>query len=145
MCCLVKIVLVYFILTQNDGELKNRNLLPQRVFTIFRCLLDWANPNCLGTSVDFEERFARPITVGQRFDANKRELATARKSECLILFVHTIFSRSLARSPHVVLEKSPTTMHKLLLFLPQSNKNLFNFIVNGCFVEQKTSSKTSSP
>merc|ERR1712187_477905 len=47
----------------------------------FWCLLDWANPQCLGSLDDFEENFAKPICIGQRFDANKRELATARKKQ----------------------------------------------------------------
>ena len=48
---------------------------------IFRCLLDWANPGCLGSFEEFDQNFAQPIYLGQRFTATKRELATARKSK----------------------------------------------------------------
>uniref|UniRef100_A0ABM0MEN1 DNA repair and recombination protein RAD26-like n=1 Tax=Saccoglossus kowalevskii TaxID=10224 RepID=A0ABM0MEN1_SACKO len=43
------------------------------------CVLDWANPGCLGAYVDFDAEFQNTIVRGQRFDASKRELADARK------------------------------------------------------------------
>ena len=43
------------------------------------CILDWAQPGCLGRLADFQEEYVRPIELGQRHDANKRELAQARK------------------------------------------------------------------
>lgn len=45
----------------------------------FWCVLDWANPGCLGKKEDFADRFGKPILKGQRFDVTKRELATGRK------------------------------------------------------------------
>lgn len=42
-----------------------------------------AQPGCLGRLVDFQEEYVGPIELGQRHDANKRELAEARKSEML--------------------------------------------------------------
>ncbi|XP_066929010.1 DNA excision repair protein ERCC-6-like 2 [Clytia hemisphaerica] len=53
------------------------------------CLLDWANPGCLGSSKAFEERFERPIMFGQRLDATKRELATARKKQQELALLHS--------------------------------------------------------
>ncbi|XP_074643856.1 uncharacterized protein LOC141900733 [Tubulanus polymorphus] len=41
-------------------------------------LLNWANPNCLGSPKYFHERFAKAIEMGQKHDANKRQLAEAR-------------------------------------------------------------------
>ncbi|XP_070564369.1 DNA excision repair protein ERCC-6-like 2 isoform X2 [Ptychodera flava] len=43
------------------------------------CVLDWSNPGCLGDYFDFKEEFEDVIMQGQRFDVNKRELASARK------------------------------------------------------------------
>ena len=50
----------------------------------FWCVLDWANPGCLGTAKLFNKTFGNPIKGGQKFDANKRELATGRKSKEVI-------------------------------------------------------------
>ena len=55
--------------------------IAQNISFIFRCLLDWANPGCLGSYEEFDQNFAQPIYLGQRFTATKRELATARKSK----------------------------------------------------------------
>ncbi|XP_057299784.1 DNA excision repair protein ERCC-6-like 2 isoform X1 [Hydractinia symbiolongicarpus] len=54
----------------------------------FWCLLDWANPGCLGTLDEFDEKFARTINLGQRFNATKRELATARKRQQELVLLH---------------------------------------------------------
>ncbi|XP_077981939.1 DNA excision repair protein ERCC-6-like 2 [Glandiceps talaboti] len=43
------------------------------------CVLDWANPGCLGDLVEFKEKIEDVIMQGQRFDTNKRALANARK------------------------------------------------------------------
>jgi SNF2 family DNA or RNA helicase len=45
------------------------------------CLLDWTNPNCLGSAASFEEKWVRPILEGQRFDSTKRELAVTRTKQ----------------------------------------------------------------
>ncbi|XP_076462027.1 uncharacterized protein LOC143294538 isoform X2 [Babylonia areolata] len=45
------------------------------------CILDWAQPNVLGSAEDFEEDFVRPIELGQKRDATKRELAVARRKK----------------------------------------------------------------
>jgi len=42
------------------------------------CLLDWANPGCLGSVKHFQAEFSSPMTKGFRLDATKAELATAR-------------------------------------------------------------------
>ncbi|KAL4236647.1 DNA excision repair protein ERCC-6-like 2 [Mactra antiquata] len=47
----------------------------------FWSILDWARPGCLGSQNDFVQLYVRPIESGQRHDANKRELATARKQK----------------------------------------------------------------
>ena len=47
-------------------------------------MLDWANPGCLGTAKMFDKVFGKPFKTGQKFDATKRELATARKSKGLL-------------------------------------------------------------
>ncbi|XP_053395526.1 uncharacterized protein LOC123523704 isoform X2 [Mercenaria mercenaria] len=47
----------------------------------FWSILDWAQPGCLGLQADFVHEFIRPIESGQRHDANKRELAMARKQK----------------------------------------------------------------
>lgn len=53
------------------------------------CLLDWTNPNCLGSAASFEEKWVRPILEGQRFDSTKRELAVTRtKQEELLSLIH---------------------------------------------------------
>ncbi|XP_071481767.1 uncharacterized protein [Diadema antillarum] len=43
------------------------------------CVLDWANPGCLGGWKDFRLEYEQVITMGQKYNANKRELARARK------------------------------------------------------------------
>ena len=45
------------------------------------CLLDWANPGCLGSAKHFQTEFTSPMTKGFRLDATKAELAAARKSQ----------------------------------------------------------------
>ena len=45
------------------------------------CLLDWANPACLGSLDHFKQEFSQPMTRGFRQDASKYELATARKKQ----------------------------------------------------------------
>jgi len=45
------------------------------------CLLDWANPGCLGSAKHFQAEFTSPMTKGFRLDATKAELAAARKSQ----------------------------------------------------------------
>ncbi|XP_052775381.1 DNA excision repair protein ERCC-6-like 2 isoform X2 [Mya arenaria] len=51
----------------------------QNNLTEFYSILDWARPGCLGRLTDFERDFVKPMELGQRHDANKRELALARK------------------------------------------------------------------
>ena len=41
-------------------------------------LLNWVNPNCLGSLKSFQETFEKPILLAQKFDCTKRELATGR-------------------------------------------------------------------
>ncbi|XP_060584908.1 LOW QUALITY PROTEIN: DNA excision repair protein ERCC-6-like 2 [Ruditapes philippinarum] len=53
----------------------------QNTLLEFWSILDWAQPDCLGSQADFVHEFVRPIESGQRHDANKRELATARKQK----------------------------------------------------------------
>lgn len=43
------------------------------------CLLDWANPGCLGSLQSFSHKFSQPIERGLRVDAKKAELAQARQ------------------------------------------------------------------
>ena len=48
----------------------------------FWCLLDWANPGCLGTLGIFQKDYESPIKQGRKFNVTKRELAHANlKSE----------------------------------------------------------------
>ena len=42
------------------------------------CLLDWANPACLGSLDHLKQEFSQPMACGFRQDASKYELATAR-------------------------------------------------------------------
>ena len=41
-------------------------------------LLNWVNPNCLGSLKSFQDKFEKPILQAQKFDCTKRELATGR-------------------------------------------------------------------
>lgn len=45
------------------------------------CLLDWANPGCLGSLKHFQHEFSQPMTKGFRLDATKGDLATARERQ----------------------------------------------------------------
>ena len=45
------------------------------------CLLDWANPGCLGSLELFKRDFSRPMVRGFRQDATTNELSTARKKQ----------------------------------------------------------------
>ncbi|KAF0307361.1 DNA excision repair protein ERCC-6-like 2 [Amphibalanus amphitrite] len=50
----------------------------------FWCLLDWANPGCLGTCEQFVNDFVRPIERGRRRGAVKRDVAESwRRRELL--------------------------------------------------------------
>ncbi|XP_048852240.1 DNA excision repair protein ERCC-6-like 2 isoform X2 [Brienomyrus brachyistius] len=44
------------------------------------CVMDWANPSCLGTLESFRSQFTEPIEQGQRHSATKRALATGREA-----------------------------------------------------------------
>ncbi|XP_063962861.1 DNA excision repair protein ERCC-6-like 2 isoform X2 [Lytechinus pictus] len=43
------------------------------------CVLDWANPDCLGGWREFKQEYEQVITTGQKYNASKRELADARQ------------------------------------------------------------------
>lgn len=45
------------------------------------CLLNWANPGCLGKWKRFAQDFVKPLEQGQKHDVVKRELAQARKKK----------------------------------------------------------------
>ena len=45
------------------------------------CVLDWANPGCLGSLELFKRDFSRPMVRGFRQDATTNELSTARKKQ----------------------------------------------------------------
>ena len=47
-----------------------------------------AQPGCLGRQLDFEQEYVNAIELGQRHDANKRELAEARKSKKSVMENH---------------------------------------------------------
>ncbi|TSL10194.1 DNA excision repair protein ERCC-6-like 2 [Bagarius yarrelli] len=42
------------------------------------CVMDWANPGCLGSLSKFKTRFSEPIEQGQKHSATKRALAEGR-------------------------------------------------------------------
>ncbi|MCJ8735006.1 hypothetical protein PDJAM_G00241900 [Pangasius djambal] len=44
------------------------------------CVMDWANPGCLGSPGSFKNRFSEPIEQGQKHSATKRALAEGRKA-----------------------------------------------------------------
>jgi len=44
-------------------------------------LLNWVNPNCLGSFKSFQDKFEKPILQAQKFDCTKRELATGRLTQ----------------------------------------------------------------
>ena len=74
------------------------------------CLLDWANPRCLGSLDDFEVKFAK--CVGQRFDANKRELATARKKQGELNVIHKRWM--LRRTKDMIQDQLPNKDEKIV-------------------------------
>ncbi|XP_078575534.1 uncharacterized protein LOC144861483 isoform X2 [Branchiostoma floridae x Branchiostoma japonicum] len=43
------------------------------------CVLNWANPGCLGDDKDFRVKFVKPIEEGQKMNSTKRQLAEARR------------------------------------------------------------------
>ncbi len=45
----------------------------------FWCVLDWANPGCLGSLHSFVHKYANKIESGLRIDALRGELAQARQ------------------------------------------------------------------
>nr|KAG5713963.1 hypothetical protein BaRGS_020291 [Batillaria attramentaria] len=45
------------------------------------CILDWAQPEVLGSPENFVEEFVKPIERGQKHNATKRELAEARRKK----------------------------------------------------------------
>ena len=45
------------------------------------CLLDWANPGCLGSMDHFKSEFSQPMVRGFRQDASKEELTLARAKQ----------------------------------------------------------------
>ncbi|KAK3752131.1 hypothetical protein QZH41_019253 [Actinostola sp. cb2023] len=50
----------------------------QNRFSELWCVLDWANPGCLGSVKRFMKEYSKPIKKGQRFNVTKRELAVGR-------------------------------------------------------------------
>lgn len=44
------------------------------------CVMDWANPGCLGSLSSFKNRFSEPIEQGQKHSATKRALAEGREA-----------------------------------------------------------------
>ena len=68
----------------------------------YKCLLDWSTRNCLGSFKHFVKWFVKPISIGQRLDASKRELATAIKSE---LFNQSYFTDFLFRKLMHIFER----------------------------------------
>ena len=53
----------------------------QKKYEELWCLLDWANPGCLGSAENFKSRLSRPMVKGFRQDATSNELANARKKQ----------------------------------------------------------------
>ncbi|XP_051949985.1 DNA excision repair protein ERCC-6-like 2 isoform X2 [Xyrauchen texanus] len=44
------------------------------------CVMDWANPRCLGSLAGFKNRFSEPIEHGHKHSVTKRSLAECRKA-----------------------------------------------------------------
>lgn len=82
----------------------------------FWCLLDWANPDCLGTLDEFDEKFAHTINLGQRFNATKRELATARKRQQELVLLHNQWL--IRRTKDMIQDQLPAKSLILRYFAP---------------------------
>ncbi|XP_054895824.1 DNA excision repair protein ERCC-6-like 2 isoform X3 [Poeciliopsis prolifica] len=73
-------------ITQSMKELKCKNRIGltgtilQNNLEELWCVMDWANPGCLGNLGHFKNNFSDPIEKGQRHSATKRALATGRKT-----------------------------------------------------------------
>ena len=58
------------------------------------CLLDWANPGCLGSMDHFKAEFSQPMVRGFRQDASREELAIARRQQAKFNALKKDFSSS---------------------------------------------------
>uniref|UniRef100_A0A3B3Y0G0 Excision repair cross-complementation group 6-like 2 n=1 Tax=Poecilia mexicana TaxID=48701 RepID=A0A3B3Y0G0_9TELE len=73
-------------ITQSMKELRCKNRIGltgtilQNNLEELWCVMDWANPGCLGNLGHFKNNFSDPIEKGQRHSATKRALATGRKT-----------------------------------------------------------------
>ncbi|KAJ8040811.1 DNA excision repair protein ERCC-6-like 2 [Holothuria leucospilota] len=76
------------------------------------CVLDWANPGCLGLWKDFKRKFEMVITKGQKYDASKRELAAGRKAA--LEFSKLRQSWLLRRTKSLISDQLPTKDEKVV-------------------------------
>ncbi|XP_071855137.1 uncharacterized protein [Apostichopus japonicus] len=76
------------------------------------CVLDWANPGCLGTWKEFKRKYEINITKGQRYDASKRELAAGRKAA--LEFSKLRGAWLLRRTKSVISDQFPTKDEKVV-------------------------------
>lgn len=78
-------------------------------------LLNWVNPNCLGSLKSFQDKFEKPILLAQKFDCTKRELATGRviQGQLSVLLDNWV----LRRTSDVISEQLPTK-EEFVVFCP---------------------------
>ncbi|XP_072024091.1 uncharacterized protein [Amphiura filiformis] len=84
----------------------------QNQMTELWCILDWAKPDCLGPLYDFKHEFENVINRGQRFDANKRELAEGRQTS--LRFSRLRDNWMLRRTKALIAHQLPTKEEKVV-------------------------------
>ncbi|XP_013393762.1 DNA excision repair protein ERCC-6-like 2 isoform X1 [Lingula anatina] len=72
----------------------------------FWCILDWANPGCLGDLQTFEKDCILKIELSQRHDATKRELAEGRKCKQKVAAIKNKYM--LRRTKNLLLDQLPS-------------------------------------
>lgn len=93
-------------------------------FVFFRleelwCVLDWANPNCLGSVGAFSSRYAKMIERGLRIDASKGELALARKLQAELAGIKNKYVLRRVKTK-VIPDQLPKKVDKVIFCQPSS-------------------------
>ncbi|EDV23386.1 uncharacterized protein TRIADDRAFT_11949, partial [Trichoplax adhaerens] len=100
----------------------------------FWCLLDWANPGCLGTLGTFQKDYESPIKQGRKFNVTKRELANSNlKSEELTKLHSQWFLR---RTKALIAEQLPKKDEKVVFcYLSELQNNLYEELLKNSDVD----------
>ena len=82
------------------------------------CLMDWANPGCLGDHKSFTKHFVKTIDKGLKQDATKRELAEARQAQTRLTEARNLWL--LRRTKSIIAQQLPER-EEMVVYCPPSD------------------------